>query len=201
MDAFDKEKTIKNEIIKVAQELFQKYGYEKTTMEDIAKAARKSKSTLYQCFRNKDEVLEGVISAEMREVYSCIIREIAKVQTATEQIRAYMNTVISETKKKFFLYALLQGEFKAILCNCANIKKDIDLLEIDEVKNILRKGILLGEFSSKYMSSVSNIAYYLVNGARGLLLQLVLAGENDSEYFEEKNMEAMLGLLISGLTH
>ncbi|MBN1821426.1 MAG: helix-turn-helix transcriptional regulator, partial [Prolixibacteraceae bacterium] len=41
---------IKNKIIKVAQETFKKYGYRKTTMDEIAFAASKGKSSLYYYF-------------------------------------------------------------------------------------------------------------------------------------------------------
>ena len=43
-------------IISAATGLFSRFGLEKTTMEDIAKAARKGKSTLYYYFKNKEAV-------------------------------------------------------------------------------------------------------------------------------------------------
>ncbi|OYW78704.1 MAG: TetR family transcriptional regulator, partial [Sphingobacteriia bacterium 32-37-4] len=42
-----KEEIFKEDIIREAQKLFQAYGLKKTTMEDIAKALGKGKSTLY----------------------------------------------------------------------------------------------------------------------------------------------------------
>ena len=39
-------------ILKIAQEIFSKYGYRKTTLDDIANAVRKGKSSLYYYFKS-----------------------------------------------------------------------------------------------------------------------------------------------------
>ncbi|HET6559677.1 MAG TPA: TetR/AcrR family transcriptional regulator, partial [Prolixibacteraceae bacterium] len=41
-------------ILKTAQEIFSKYGYKKTTLDDIANAVRKGKSSLYYYFTSKE---------------------------------------------------------------------------------------------------------------------------------------------------
>jgi AcrR family transcriptional regulator len=52
----DREDLVRDEILRAARELFQTYGLTKTTMEDIAEAAGKEKSTLCYYFKNKEEV-------------------------------------------------------------------------------------------------------------------------------------------------
>jgi AcrR family transcriptional regulator len=56
------EEEIKAEIKEAARHLFMKYGFFKTTMEDIAKAVKKGKSTLYYYYKSKDEVFLDVIN-------------------------------------------------------------------------------------------------------------------------------------------
>ena len=41
-------------ILKIAQEIFSKYGYKKTTLDDIANAVRKGKSSLYYYFKSSE---------------------------------------------------------------------------------------------------------------------------------------------------
>jgi AcrR family transcriptional regulator len=50
-----KEEIFKEDIIREAQKLFQTYGLKKTTMEDIAKALGKGKSTLYYYYQSKEQ--------------------------------------------------------------------------------------------------------------------------------------------------
>lgn len=199
MENDDKIKSNKTELIKVAQTLFQQYGFAKTNMDDIAKTARKSKTTLYQCFKNKEEVLAGVLEKEMQEVYSTVIKEINKAQTATDRLRIYMKTVLCEAKKRIFLYALMKGDLKAHLISCGDIKRDMDMLEIEEVKSILRNGILLGEFSQKHKEHVHTIACYLTNSIRAMMIQLVIDDNISSELYNEQNQDVMLDIFIRGL--
>ncbi len=73
-----KEQSIKDNLIQVSQMLFQKYGFVKTTMEDIAKTASKSKSTLYQFCKNKEQVLHGVITKEIYVLHYVAVKENSK---------------------------------------------------------------------------------------------------------------------------
>lgn len=48
-------------ILKIAQDIFSKYGYKKTTLDDIANAVRKWKSSLYYYFKSKEDLFQAVI--------------------------------------------------------------------------------------------------------------------------------------------
>ena len=52
-------------IVAAAANLFSRFGLEKTTMEDIAKASKKGKSSLYYYFKSKEQVFAEVIKKEM----------------------------------------------------------------------------------------------------------------------------------------
>jgi AcrR family transcriptional regulator len=52
-------------ILTAAAELFVHYGYDKTTVDDIARAAGVSKGAIYLHFDSKDELLEGLVVREM----------------------------------------------------------------------------------------------------------------------------------------
>lgn len=61
MNLFDEQDLTKIEIIEASREVFKKFGYIKVSMEDIAKAANKSRSTLYNHFKNKKELFEAFV--------------------------------------------------------------------------------------------------------------------------------------------
>lgn len=54
-------------ILLAAEELFLLYGYDKTTMEDIAKSAHVSKSTLYSRWNSKDALFFSLLWARMQQ--------------------------------------------------------------------------------------------------------------------------------------
>jgi AcrR family transcriptional regulator len=51
-------------LLDAAEECFAQYGLAKTTMEDVARAAGSSRATVYRYFKNRDELLMGVVERE-----------------------------------------------------------------------------------------------------------------------------------------
>lgn len=73
-----KRKDIKGHILKVADELFEKYGYDNTSMENIAKMSGTSRRTLFRLFESKseilylsnDDILKKILEQKIGENYS-----------------------------------------------------------------------------------------------------------------------------------
>ena len=57
---------IQGRLLDAAEECFAQHGLKKTTMEDVAKAGGVSRATLYRYFKNRDELLLGVVVREAR---------------------------------------------------------------------------------------------------------------------------------------
>lgn len=56
-------------IMSAAEKLFSEKGFDKTSMDDIAKAAQYSKATLYVYFKNKDEIVNSLTLESMKQLY------------------------------------------------------------------------------------------------------------------------------------
>jgi len=54
-------------IKKAARDLFRKYGYNKTSVNELAKQARISKATFYKIFPSKELILHEVLMDYIRE--------------------------------------------------------------------------------------------------------------------------------------
>ncbi len=69
----DKTNTTKEHIKKAASELFQKYGYNKTTMNDIAKYSHKAKRSIYNHFENKETLYAAVVNDEIDSLKNSLL--------------------------------------------------------------------------------------------------------------------------------
>lgn len=58
----------KDKIINVADKIFSKFGFRKTSMDEIARIARKAKGSLYYYFENKEELFKEVITKEINNL-------------------------------------------------------------------------------------------------------------------------------------
>src|SRR5579875_368665 len=57
---------IKESIKRAAQELFRKFGYHKTSVNEIAKRAKIAKATIYKYFESKEDVLHALLMDYIR---------------------------------------------------------------------------------------------------------------------------------------
>jgi AcrR family transcriptional regulator len=57
---------IKDTIKRASQELFRKFGYHKTSVNEIAKKAKMAKATIYKYFDSKEEVLHALLMDYIR---------------------------------------------------------------------------------------------------------------------------------------
>jgi len=79
-------------IIEAARELFAKFGYKKTTMEDIAHALRKGKSSLYYYFKNKEEIFQAVIELEKDILFTELNKVVQSDLQPKEKFKEYVIT-------------------------------------------------------------------------------------------------------------
>ncbi len=90
-----KDELIIRDILEGAKRLFSKHGLKKTTMEEIAEAAGKGKSTLYYYFPGKTEIFEAVVEDEMKNHIQKVRKAINSVTTAKEKMKAFLGTNLS----------------------------------------------------------------------------------------------------------
>src|ERR1700712_4075984 len=107
-----KDDIIKEEILEEAQKLFRQFGLKKTTMEDIAKAMGKGKSTLYYYFCSKEEIFDAVVMKEMDEVFIRVKQAVEKAESAEEKLKAFTLTKIKCVHKRANLYKIVSGEIQ-----------------------------------------------------------------------------------------
>jgi AcrR family transcriptional regulator len=132
-------------ILKIAQEIFSKYGYKKTTLDDIANAVRKGKSSLYYYFKSKEDLFQAVI---MKEV-ELLARELDKVVNRNtdpiDKLRDYMLTKITTFRNLANFYNALENDVTAIGF-IEDVKNRYEQDEIRLIKRILIEGVRKNEF-------------------------------------------------------
>jgi AcrR family transcriptional regulator len=175
MELLAKDELIRSSIIDAAKKLFQQYGLAKTTMEDIARAIGKGKSSLYYYFATKEEIFEAVVMQEKRNIIGEVELAIKSARTAEEKLRAFALTVYKELKnKRVILMNILHADSNAGMCMMSMFKKKYDEIELKLIKSIIEYGIETGEFDPKYESQLDAISLLSISTLRGLQLNSVI---------------------------
>lgn len=130
-------------ILKNSIELFRKYGIKRVTTDDIARETGISKRTLYENFRDKEEIIKSCIeyftNEKKREVVEIIdksenvIEAVYKICKWGEEIRKSFNPLFFEDLKKYH-YKIYNDVIKN------------NSLRANNIQLLLKKGINEGYF-------------------------------------------------------
>jgi AcrR family transcriptional regulator len=83
----------KQELIEAAGQIFLRYGYRKTTLDDLADAVGMRKSSLYHYFSSKDELFIEVSRTLLDEEYECFQKALNKPGTLKESLLSLSKSV------------------------------------------------------------------------------------------------------------
>jgi AcrR family transcriptional regulator len=156
---------LNKEILQAAKMLFSKYGLKKTTMEDVAKAVGKGKSTLYYYYPGKNELFEAVVKEEINNAVRVIRLAVNEEKTAKLKFEAYL---ISRLKLKQDYDNLSKVIFEDIFDHFREIfklKKEFESTHLAFIKEIIVNGVQCGEFKKmteeeiNFFSNWTNAAF------------------------------------------
>jgi AcrR family transcriptional regulator len=84
---------IKESIKRAAQELFRKFGYHKTSVNEIAKRAKIAKATIYKYFESKETILHALLMDYIR----VSVDDLIHLTTPETNEEAQLNSLIMKT--------------------------------------------------------------------------------------------------------
>ena len=80
----------RQKIIRISGHIFSRYGFRKTTMEEIAKALNKGKSSIYYYYKSKEDIFEAVVLYEANTLRNLLTKAIKGVDSPIEKLRSYV---------------------------------------------------------------------------------------------------------------
>lgn len=191
-----KDDNIRDEILQEAQKLFQQYGVKKTTMEDIAKAMGKGKSSLYYYYCSKEDIFDAVILKEMGEVFNSVKQAVEKAISAEDKLKAFSLTKIKLVQKRVNLCKVVKGEMQDTMHCIKHLHAEYNNQEVTLVKNILAYGVQNGEFHKSIGRELDILPEVMVSSLRGLEQDLFVTARFAKL---EPRLDTIMGILIRGL--
>jgi AcrR family transcriptional regulator len=93
---------VREQIVRAAEEHFSRYGYEKTTVSDLAKSIGFSKAYIYRFFDSKQAIGEAICSTTLRGIVATVEEAIGGATTPTDKFRKMFKIVVSTGVSLFF---------------------------------------------------------------------------------------------------
>ncbi len=185
---------MRTSIIEAAKELFAKFGYKKTTMEDIAHALRKGKSSLYYYFKNKEEIFQAVIEAEEDFLFSKLKEVVDSDQEPKTKFSDYVITRMETIRQLENYMKALKDEMLTGYDFLNKLKAHGEKQEAQLLMKILEEGTNSNTFQVK---NIPMAAVAIATALKGLEAPLL----NTSNSFEDFKiqLENTLNILFFGL--
>ncbi|MGG5289041.1 TetR/AcrR family transcriptional regulator [Pseudomonas shirazensis] len=153
---------VRDQVIQAAMQHFAHYGYEKTTVSDLAKAIGFSKAYIYKFFDSKQAIGEVICANRLAMIRQLVTTAIADAPTAAEKIRRLFRAIAETGSDLFFherkLYDIAavasRDQWPSVQAHEAHLRQVI--------QQVLIEGREAGEFERKTPLDETTEAIYLV---------------------------------------
>jgi len=182
-------------ILAAAQDVFNRYGYGKSTVDDIAKEMGKGKSSIYYYFTSKEDIFKAVIEKELQLMKSRILTAVSQKTDSREKLKVYVVERMQGLKSLKNLYNVLRTEHPSQRDFVDQTRQQTDQEEINVVAGILNQGVETGIFylEDTYLTSIA-----IVTALKGMEIPL-LVSDSGSDHLLEQRLDRLLEVLFFGI--
>ncbi|GAB4453220.1 MAG: TetR/AcrR family transcriptional regulator [Bacteroidales bacterium] len=140
---------LKEQIIITSRDVFSKFGFKKTSVEEIALTMRKKKSSIYYYFKSKEEIFEAVLDYEANILRQEIMKKLLEHKKASDKLKEYVHTRMLFLKQMINFYDAMKNDYFNHMPFIEKLRKKFDDEEIAIIRSILTEGVVTKEFSIK----------------------------------------------------
>jgi AcrR family transcriptional regulator len=181
-------------IRKKARDIFMRYGYRKTTLEDIGRSCGLGKAALYYYFSSKEELFAEVVRAECQRLIAHIRAAVEAAEGPEAKFTAMFRThfeflgdIVGE-----LMSSESASELEDVLPLAAKARQQFNQEETNVLKQILDDGYRLGVFK-KIPPAVPALMMAAIRGVEQHLIEV-----QDTVSFK-KGLESTLKLFFEGI--
>lgn len=153
---------VRDQIVVAATEHFSRYGYEKTTVSDLAKAIGFSKAYIYKFFESKQAIGEMICANCLQEIEVEVKAAMAEADLPSEKLRRMFKGFTEATLRLLFrdrkLYEIAASAATERWSAVVAYEERVQAL----LKEILQEGRQSGDFERKTPLDETAAAIYLV---------------------------------------
>jgi AcrR family transcriptional regulator len=183
----------KKRVIIAAGQIFSRYGFRKTTMDEIADALKMGKSSTYYYFKGKEEIFEAVILYEAEILRTELSEAIKSVDSPADKLKSYVFVRMKAFEKLSNYYNAIFDKNLDHFEFIENVRERYDKEELAMLRLILYLGVrqkVFRNLNSEYT------ALAIQTALKGLEVPLFW---KKKELNIESRLNAILEVLFNGI--
>jgi len=184
---------VKEAIVNVARHIFSRFGFKKTTMDEIAVASRKGKSSIYYYFSSKEDIFRAVVEKEASILKQELVKATKDAESPSQKLKIHVLVRMRSMEKLANFYSAIKDDYLSHLDFIDNIRKKYDQEEIQMMEGILTEGVENGMFE---IEDTSLAAIAIVTALKGMEIPLFWDVE---EKDVERRLDHLIHILFNGV--
>jgi len=132
------------EILNAARTLFIRFGYKKTTVDEIAALARVGKPTIYSRFQSKDGVYLAMVTREAEGIRARVARAAARERDVIRKAERMLDASMKAVKENPIIQRLLELDPDLVAAHMRPVAERIEEEALGMIEEVLEQGIREG---------------------------------------------------------
>lgn len=150
----------KDMILVKAGEVFSQTGFKKTTMEQIAQALNRAKSSIYYYFTSKEDIYTNLIEKESMVMSDELDRSVNNAFHPYDKLKAYISTRIQLIQQLRNLRIALEDHNLANYTFIQQLRDVHHNREIDKIKVILSEGVAANQLEIENVDDAASAIFF-----------------------------------------
>jgi len=200
-NSIDRTEIRREQIKTAALKCFSKYGYNKTTMDDIANAIGMKKASLYYYYKNKENIICDTIESEVYSFFEKATKKLLKVKTATNKLSTLVKFETEYFQEKVGAFDLSVNTIMEAQPLINEMLEKVRSKDIDLWAGIIQEGIDKGEFRKSNARKIADNIRTVLDSIKFRefhKVKVLTASEIDYDKIKKTGLE-IIDLIINGL--
>lgn len=189
----------KNQILSAAKLVFGRFGFAKTTLDDVANAVGMKKASLYYYYESKEELFKDVVKSETDELINELENKIFTTNNVHNQLIAFIKIRLDYFQKLINLHNLTVNSILEFRPISELLYRDFFDKQIQIVVKIILGGMQNGELKNIDTHRAANIFVSAIESiATKVLCKSKATNEINYRSIEDDSL-FLTELIINGL--
>lgn len=200
-NGMDKTELRKDQIRTAALRCFSKYGYNKTTMDDIANAIGMKKASLYYYYKNKENIISDTMETEVHAFLKMAKEKISKLKIASKKLFSLVKLETEYFQDRVGTFDLSVSTILEAQPVMNKMMEKFRTVDVDMWAGIIQEGIENGEFRKCNAKKVADTIRTILDSIKFRECQVTkMLSANEINYDNiKKSGTETIDLIINGL--
>lgn len=191
----------KEMILEAAAQCFARFGFDKTTLDDIGGQVGLNKASLYYYYKNKETIYSEVIYRESEAFLQAVKEKLEREESCREQVHTYISQRLDYFESLINLYQLSRESAMKVQPLFKKLIIEFREREIEVLKSVLDRCIAKGEIKPCDTAEIAGHIITISHAVKHQDFEENCTGAMKAEDFERARVKVrfVIELLLKGL--